>query len=116
MTDWFQPGQVPVVVTRDASLAVPDGHAVRSVAEGIALAERSGAGELVVMGGGQVFAAAMPYAGKLLLTEVHARIAGDVFFPAVPAGEWREVESHHHPADAAHAFAFTIRLFRRQFS
>lgn len=113
MDGWFRPGQTPVVVTRDASLSVPDGRAVRSVEEGLAIAELSGADECVVVGGGEVFAAAMPYASVLLLTVVHATLDGDVFFPAVAHEDWQETWSHHHPADADHAFAFTIRRLVR---
>ena len=115
MDGWFRPGQTPVVVTRDKTLSVPGGRAVHSVEEGLALAELSGADECVVPGGGEVFAAAMPYAGVLLLTVVHTTLDGDVFFPAVAPADWQETWSHHHPADANHAFAFTIRrLIRSQ--
>ena len=114
MQGWFRPGQTPVVVTRKESLRVPDGYAAGSVEEGLALAERSGANESVVLGGGEIFAAAMRYADVLLLTEVHATLTGDVYFPPVPAGDWKEVERHFHPADDSHAYAFTIRrLIRR---
>ena len=75
------------------------------------MAERHGADECVVIGGGEIFAAAMRYAGILLLTEVHTTLDGDVHFPPVPAGDWQETEHHYHPADANHAFAFTIRRF-----
>ena len=114
MQGWFRPGQTPVAVTRDASLNVPGGHTVRSVDAGLTLAEHNGADECVVIGGGEVFAAAMPYARVLLLTIVHTTLAGDVFFPVVTPAEWQESWSHHHPADADHAFAFTIRRLVRR--
>ena len=114
MQGWFRPGQTPVAVTRDASLNVPGGHTVRSVDAGLTLAEYSGADECVVIGGGEVFAAAMPYARVLLLTIVHTTLTGDVFFPVVTPAEWQESWSHHHPADADHAFAFTIRRLVRR--
>jgi dihydrofolate reductase len=113
MDGWFKPGQTPVVVTRDAALSVPGGYAVCSVEEGLALARRQGTEECVVIGGGQVFAAALTYADRLILTVVHTIVAGDVFFPALPPHTWREVENHHHPADARHAYAFTIRRLVR---
>ncbi len=114
MQGWFRPGQTPVAVSRDALLNVPGGHTVRSVDAGLTLAEHSGADECVVIGGGEVFAAAMPYARVLLLTIVHTTLAGDVFFPVVTPAEWQESWSHHHPADADHAFAFTIRRLVRR--
>ena len=113
MDGWFKPGQTPVVVTRDATLHVPGGYAVSSVAEGLSLARRHGAEECVVIGGGEVFAAALPYADGLILTVVHAILPGDVFFPTLPPDTWRELKHHHHPADAGHAYAFTIRWLVR---
>ncbi len=114
MHGWFRPGQTPVVVTRDAQLQVPGGHAVDSVEAGLALAQQHGAEECMVIGGGEVYAAALPHAGELLLTEVHASVPGDVFFPALRPGEWQVAENRHHPADARHAHAFTIRRLVRQ--
>lgn len=114
MAGWFQPGQTPVVVTRQSGLVVPGGFAVPGVTKGLTLAREHGALECVVIGGGEVYAAALPYARELILTEVHTTLDGDVFFPALQPHEWREVESHHHPADGDHAYAFTIRRLARQ--
>lgn len=116
MQGWFRPGQTPVVVTRNESLVVPGGYAAGSVEAGLALAVRQGAMECVVIGGGEIYAAAMPYAGVLILTRVHTIVNGDVFFPDVSAGDWREIESCRHAADADHAFAFTVRRLVRSHS
>ena len=115
MRGWFRPGQTPVVVTRDETLTVPGGHAVRSVEAGLALAEENGADDCVVIGGGEIYAAAMPYARVLILTLVRTILAGDVFFPELRPDDWQETWSHHHPADADHAFAFTTRRLVRSF-
>ena len=114
MRGWFQPGHTPVVLTRRADFAVPGGHKAGSVAEALALAEQGGAGELMVIGGGAMYAAALPYACELILTVVQATLPGDVFFPAIRPADWREVECHQHPADARHAYAFKIRRLIRQ--
>ena len=114
MSGWFQPGQTPVVVTREASLAISGGFAVASVGDALALARQHGVAECVVIGGGATYADALPYAGELLLTGVQATLTGDVYFPALHPADWQEVESLHHPADACHAYAFTIRRLVRQ--
>lgn len=115
MHGWFRPGQTPVVVTSDEALTVPAGHSVRSVESGLLLAEQSGTDECMVIGGGEIYAASLHHAGVLILTLVHTTLPGDVFFPVLDPSEWQETWSHHHPADADHAFAFTIgRLVRSQ--
>jgi dihydrofolate reductase len=58
----------------------------------------------------------MPFADRLILTLVHTTLDGEVFFPAVSPDDWRETESLAHPADAEHAYAFTIRWFDRRHS
>lgn len=52
--------------------------------------------EVMVIGGGQVYAEAMAAAGRLYLTEVGADVDGDVFFPQYDAAVWREVSREHH--------------------
>ena len=46
--------------------------------------------EIMVIGGGQIYAAALPYADKLYLTEVAGECPGaDVFFPEFDKKKWR---------------------------
>ena len=115
MQGWFRDGQLPLVLTGEAGLRVPGGRSVRTVPEAVAAAASAGHGELMVLGGGETYRAALPMAEGLLLTEVHGKFPGDVFFPVLDSGDWEEVLRVHHAADAVHAWAFTIRrLVRRQ--
>ncbi len=108
MGGWFQPDQTPVVVTRNAALEVPGGYAVNSIEAGLALATGQGAQELVVLGGGEIFAAALPFADKLILTTVHTKLGHGTRFPAIQPSQWRETARVFHEADSRHAYAFTI--------
>jgi dihydrofolate reductase len=47
-------------------------------------------GDLMVAGGAQVYAAALPFATEQVLTLVHLRPEGDVFYPAYDVEEWIE--------------------------
>jgi dihydrofolate reductase len=115
MQGWFRDGQLPLVLTREAGLPVPGGKPVRTVPEALTAAAGAGHGELMVLGGGETYRAALPLAADLLLTEVHGKFPGDVFFPVLDTGDWEEVSRVHHEADADHAWAFTIRrMVRRQ--
>ena len=51
-----------------------------------------GADELMVIGGGEIYALALPQA--------------DAYFPAFDAGQWREMHAEPHQGDERHAFAF----------
>ena len=101
------PGRRNLVLTRGTAVPFAGMEAVASLDAAIALAAADGADALAVIGGGEVYALALPRATRLFLTHVDAAIGdGDAFFPQWPAAEWREVARTPHPADARHAFAF----------
>ncbi len=80
---------------------------------GAALAAAEGAGELWIIGGHGVYAAALPIAHSLHLTVVHGRPAGDTTFPAFDETEWGVFSRREHPADAKHAFPMSFFELRR---
>jgi dihydrofolate reductase len=87
-------GRDNIVLTRRRAFK-PDGvHVVRTVAEalslGEALAAQRGARELMVIGGAEVFRAALPSADRMYLTLVHAAPPADTFFPQLQADAWRQ--------------------------
>ncbi|OLT48104.1 dihydrofolate reductase [Cellulosimicrobium sp. CUA-896] len=94
------PGRTNVVVTRQAGW-VPDGdrapdesrapvRVAGSVDAALALAREAAGpdGETWVIGGAQLYAAAIEHADRCVVTEIDAELEGDTFAPAVPAG-WR---------------------------
>nr|WP_246505330.1 dihydrofolate reductase [Coralloluteibacterium stylophorae] len=98
------PGRENLVLTRSGRAPFSGMRAVASLEAAQAVA---GAATLMVIGGGEVYALALPHAQRLHLTHVDIAIDGaDAFFPAFAAGQWREVAREAHPADARHAVAF----------
>lgn len=71
------------------------------------------AGELVVIGGAELYRQALPLARTLHLTRVHARVDGDTTFPAWSSADFRQTAVEHHPADARHAHAYSFITFER---
>ncbi|HSU03313.1 MAG TPA: dihydrofolate reductase [Nocardioides sp.] len=86
------PGRATVVVTRDESFDPGfDGVLVaHSLDEAFALASEL-PGDVMVAGGGEIYALALPYATHQVLTEVDASPPGDAFYPDYPADEWAVV-------------------------
>jgi len=105
------PGRPNLVLTR-AGVAPFEGQTVvHSLDEAVA---RAGNGELMVIGGGEVYALALPHATRMHLTEIDTVTPdADTFFPAFDPGEWREVAREHHPADARHPLAFDFVDYER---
>lgn len=89
------PGREIIVVTRQPDFAVEGVTVAAGPAEAVAAARRiaagTGATEIVVAGGGEIYRALIGQASRLVVTEVHARPEGDVHFPAIDPMAWREV-------------------------
>lgn len=90
------PGRRTIVLTRDPGWQHSDVEAAASLPEALALA--GPVAEVFVAGGGQVYAAALPLADRMILTHVPLRPAGDAFFPEVNWEQWRVRERWAHPA------------------
>ncbi len=105
-------GRTTIVVSRDRSFAAPGVLAAATLADALAAARgdalRRGADEIVVAGGGDIYAQALPLAARLAITEVHKRVDGDTAFPSLDPKIWREIaRSEHAPAaDDDVPFAF----------
>jgi len=109
------PGVLPrrrhIVLSRDPGFAPEGCDVVSSLDAAIALAE--GESDLMVVGGAALYAEAMPRADALLLTLVHTRAQGDVFFPDWDPHDWREVGRVERSADERNAFAMTFIEWQR---
>ena len=100
------PGRTNLVLSKRHEAPFPGQVTVRSIEEARARADGTG---LMVIGGGQVYAEALPVAQRLYLTWVNAAVDGaDTFFPGVHFSDWTEVSRTHHKADADHAYDFDM--------
>lgn len=70
--------------------------------------------EIIIMGGGQIYAQWIDQVDQLYITEVKASPEGDTFFPPIDQQAWLEVSRHTHPADERHAFAFDFVVYQRR--
>ena len=113
------PRRTNIVLSRDPAFHPNGAIVVRTLDDAIAQARDAGGadkadGEIMVIGGAQVFALALPRADRLYFTLIDAEIDGDVFFPAFDESQWREISRQTHAADARHAYAYTIRVLERK--
>jgi dihydrofolate reductase len=113
-------GRTTIVVSRDATFAAPGSvvapnlDAAFDAARGDAL--RRGADAIVVAGGADVYAQAMPHATGLAITHVHTRADGDVRFPAIDPKLWRESDRIEHARGTDDEAAFAFVNYRRMAS
>lgn len=105
------PGRRNLVLTRSNVAPYAEQETVASVAAAAALAADD---ELCVIGGGEVYALALPLATRLYLTHIDTQATNaDAFFPRFNPSEWRETSRIAHAADARHEFAFAFVDYER---
>ncbi len=97
------PGRRSLVLTRDRNLVIPGAEIVHSWDEAVAAA---GPDELMVVGGAEIYALALPHADRLHLTEVEAAPDGDVHFPDFDRSAFHETLREEHPAGERDEFPF----------
>src|SRR5262249_16475303 len=108
------PGRQVIVVTRNADFKAEGCLVARSVSDAIDIARSSGENEAFVIGGAEIYARALDKANRIYLTQVHAEVDADTFFPQLETSAWSEKESAHHPADDKNNYAFAFKLLERQ--
>lgn len=111
------PGRTNIVITRNPAFQAPGVEVVSSFQQALRLAERiaaqEGVQEVVVIGGAEVYAAALPLAERLYLTEVHASVEGDAVLPPIDWAQWRETSRERHAAQTPEHHAFSIVCYQR---
>ncbi|HET7126400.1 MAG TPA: dihydrofolate reductase [Lysobacter sp.] len=108
------PGRLNLVLTRSGRVPFDGMQSVETIEEALFIAGLEQAGELCVIGGGEVFALALPQAQRMHLTFVDTVVEGaDAFFPRFDGTRWRELSREAHPADARNEFAFAFADFER---
>jgi dihydrofolate reductase len=106
------PARRNLVLTRAGTAPFEGQEAVASIAAAIELARGA---ELAVIGGGEVYALALPVATHLHLTWIDtAAEHADAFFPLFDSSEWIETAREPHPADARHEYPFTFVDYERK--
>lgn len=110
------PGRRSIVVTRDARRGFDGAESAGSLDDAIAIASRPGedpsivTDEVFVIGGAQLFAAALPLADRAVVTEIDLDVEGDTHFDALDAS-WNVVERREHRS--ADGIRYAIVDYRR---
>lgn len=112
------PGRLNIVVTRDSEFAHDGVRVCHDLPSALVLADQQaiidGVEEIMVMGGGEIYAQALPHASRLYLTEVDVEVEGDARFPEIDSAEWEEVQRvPGSPAEGQPAYDF-VEYRRRE--
>ena len=104
------PNRRNIVITRQTDYEAVGAEVVGDLQAAFALC--TDVPEIIVMGGAQIYAEALPLATDLRITEVDLSVDGDAYFPSIDASTWQEVEREAHVSANGLAFSFVHYLRR----
>jgi len=99
------PGRQNIVVTRNREYVAQGCDVAASLEDAVLLATGE---EIMVIGGGQLYAEAMPYVDRMILTMVDCEPEADTWFPAWDEGIWTEVSSREELPDEKNPLAYRV--------
>lgn len=90
------PGRTNIVVTRSTTYSPAGIVVAHSLEQAISLARdiaaKDNVDEIMIIGGAQIYEQSLKLADRIYLTQVHATLEGDAFFPEFDTTQWKEVE------------------------
>jgi dihydrofolate reductase len=98
------PNRHNIIITRNKDYVADGATVVKSIEE--ARSSATGADEIFVIGGAEIYRIALPLADRLLLTELDADFTGDTYFPKFDRTRWRMTARENHRAEAKFDYAF----------
>ncbi len=107
------PKRTNIVITRDPFFTAEGVLVAHSIEEALGIAFDNGEQEAFIIGGGAIYRESMDLWDRVYLTEVDLTVEGDVFFPELAPGDWRETWREHHEPDAKNEWAYTFRILER---
>jgi dihydrofolate reductase len=107
------PNRIHIIITRQANYKVPEGVIVVNTIED-ALDAAKNDKQPFIIGGGEIYKQAMPFADKIEMTRVHHSFDADTFFPKIDSSEWKEISNTFHDKDENHNYAFSFLTYIRK--
>lgn len=101
------PNRQNVVITRDPGFKYPEVKVVHSI-DSI-----KGLGDLFVVGGADIYRQSIDMADRLYITEVHADIEGDTYFPEL-GDSWKEILREPHKADEKNQYDYDFVTYEKR--
>jgi dihydrofolate reductase len=108
------PGRTNIVVTRQADYAAAGGVVVGSLAAALEVARAEAPREIMIIGGAELYAQALPLVQRIYLTRVEAEVEGDALFPSFDASGWQETVEGVYPPSAERPIGYSFVILNRK--
>jgi len=99
------PGRQNIVVSRNPDFQAKGVDSATSLDDAAAKSESD---EVMIIGGGQLYALALPLAKRLVLTLIDIEPEADTWFPEWSEQEWSQTSEKHYPVDENNKLAYRI--------
>lgn len=107
------PRRTNIVLSRDPCATFAGCIATADIKSALRIAAAAGEEEAFVIGGGEIYALALPYATRIYRTLLQSHVPGDVFFPVVDFSGWERTELSHHAQDENNEYSYVIERWDR---
>ena len=105
------PGRRSIVLSRQADFEAEGCDVVSSASEALEVA--GDVDEVMIIGGGRVYAEFLPMTDRIYFTRVNAEIDGDTDFPQIDRDDWKVVKSDSYPVSDEREYAFSFEVWER---
>jgi len=99
------PGRLNIVISRDPGFLASGVELVDSLNSAVAMSESD---EVMIIGGGQLYALALPHAQRMVLTLIDIEPEADTWFPEWDDKEWSQTSEEYFPIDDDNKLAYRI--------
>ncbi len=106
------PGRQNIVVTRNADWTAQGVDVAATLDD--AVAQAGDVAEIMIIGGGEIYAQALPMASRVYFTRIHASPEGDTTFPALSDQDWVQSDAKPLPQGPKDTAKATFQLFDRK--
>ena len=108
------PGRTNIVVTSNKDWTADGTITTTNIEEALKAAQATGAKEIFITGGGEIYKQTMAIANKIYLTRVNTEIDGDAFFPEINESIWEKVFEKKVAADERNKFDMNFERWERK--
>jgi dihydrofolate reductase len=108
-------GRINVVLTSDKKYKKDGIVVVHRIKDAEFFAKENDYKELMILGGGNVYAQTIDDADKIYITRVHHAFEdADTFFPVIDEDKWKLILNEDHFKDDKHAYDYSFQLWERR--
>ena len=108
------PGRTNIVVTRNAGYRAEGGVVVPSLEAALEVARREKPEEIMVIGGAEIYRAALPFARRVYLTRVHGAFDGDTKLAVFDTERWNVTEAGDFPSSAERPVGYSFLILDKR--